>query len=95
MKVLEINNKKAYFNVGDETKIILDITKEDILKILKYIYENDDVMFDEYAENQIANEAEKVIYKNLYEKFNDFKTKKESLKNEVEELFDDIEKKYI
>ena len=57
MKVLEINNKKAYFNVGDETKIILDITKEDILKILKYIYENDDVMFDEYAENQIANEA--------------------------------------
>ena len=52
-------------------------------------------MFYEYAENQIANEAEKVIYKNLYEKFNDFKTKKESLKNEVEELFDDIEKKYI
>lgn len=95
MKILKINNKKCFFDIGNGEKTILDITKEDILKILEYLYENNDAEFDEYIEDDIGNEAEKVIYNNLYNKFIDFTDKKETLKNEINMMFNELEEKYI
>jgi len=95
MKILKIKGKKSFYDIGQGEKTILDITKEDILKILEYIYENDDAEFDEYSEEKIVNEAEKVIYSNLYNKFIDFIGKKDALNSEISMIFHELEEKYI
>lgn len=96
MRILKINtDKKCFYNIDGIDKTILDISKEDIFYILRYIYENDDIEFDEYVEENIVNEAEKTIYSNLYNKFIDFKSKKEILKNEINEIFSELEEKYL
>lgn len=96
MNVLKIDSqKKSFFNTDGTDKIITNITKEDILKILELIFENDDITFDEYSDDKIANEAEKVIYKHLYTKFVDFQQNKLSLKNEIDSLFSELTEKYI
>ena len=73
---------------------ILEITKDDILKVLEYIYNNDDVELEEYDKDRIVNEAEKIVYENLYSKLNSFKENKQTLKNEIDDLFKDLEEKY-
>ena len=71
-----------------------NISKEDILKSLEYIYENEDVELEEYDKEKIVNEAEKIVYENLYNKLNNFKEDKPILKNEIDNLFKELEEKY-
>lgn len=47
MKVLKYENNICYLNVDGKDKKILEISKEDILKSLEYIYENDDIELEE------------------------------------------------
>ena len=94
MKSLKIDNGKCLYNIGEGYKTILDITKEDILKMLEYVYDNSECEFDEYSEEDIVNEAEKVIYDNLYKKIIDFQNKKAALKSEIDLIFSKLEEKY-
>ena len=65
-----------------------------ILKSLEYIYENEDIELEEYDKEKIVNEAEKIVYENLFNKLNKFKEDKPILKNEIDGLFKDLEEKY-
>ena len=94
MKILKYENNVSYLNVDGKDKKILEISKEDILKSLEYIYENEDVEIEEYDKDKIVNEAERIIYENLYNKLNNFKEDKPILKNEIDNLFKDLEEKY-
>lgn len=94
MKILKYENNVSYLNVDGKDKKILEISKEDILKSLEYIYENEDVEIEEYDKEKILNEAEKIVYENLYNQFSNFKENKQILKNEIDNLFNDLEKKY-
>ena len=94
MKILKYENNVSYLNVDGKDKKILEISKEDILKSLEYIYENEDVEIEEYDKDKIVNEAERIIYENLYNKLNNFKDNKQILKNEINNLFKDLEEKY-
>ena len=94
MKLLKYENNVSYLNVDGKDKKILEISKEDILKSLEYIYENEDVEIEEYDKDKIVNEAERIIYENLYNKLNNFKDNKQILKNEINNLFKDLEEKY-
>lgn len=94
MKILKYENNVSYLNVDGKDKKILEISKEDILKSLEYIYENEDVELEEYDKEKIVNEAEKIVYENLYNKLNNFKEDKPILKNEIDNLFKDLEEKY-
>ena len=94
MKILKYENNVSYLNVDRKDKKILEISKEDILKSLEYIYENEDVEIEEYDKDKIVNEAERIIYENLYNKLNNFKDNKQILKNEINNLFKDLEEKY-
>ena len=94
MKILKHENNVSYLNVDGKDKKILEISKEDILKSLEYIYENEDVEIEEYDKDKIVNEAERIIYENLYNKLNNFKDNKQILKNEINNLFKDLEEKY-
>ena len=94
MKILKYENNVSFLNVDGVDKKILEITKDDILKVLEYIYNNDDVELEEYDKDRIVNEAEKIVYENLYNKLNSFKQNKQTLKNEIDDLFKDLEEKY-
>lgn len=94
MKILKYESNASYLNVDGKDKKILEISKEDILKSLEYIYENEDVEIEEYDKDKIVNEAERIIYENLYNKLNNFKDNKQILKNEINNLFKDLEEKY-
>lgn len=94
MKILKYENNVSYLNVDGKDKKILEISKEDILKALEYIYDNEDAELEEYDKEKIVNEAEKIVYENLYNKLNNFKEDKSILKNEIDNLFKDLEEKY-
>ena len=49
---------------------------------------------EEYNKDKIVNEAEKIVYENLYNKLNNFQENKRTLKNEIDTLFEELEKKY-
>ena len=72
MKILKYENNVSFLNVDGVDKKILEITKDDILKVLEYIYNNDDVELEEFDKDRIVNEAEKIVYENLYSKLNSF-----------------------
>ena len=80
MKILKCEDNTCYLNVDGKDKKILEINKEDILNALEYIYNNDDAELEEYDKEKIKNEAEKIIYENLYNKLKDFKENKQTLK---------------
>lgn len=94
MKILKYENNVSYLYVDGKYKKLLEISKEDILKTLEYIYENEEIELEEYDKEIIVNEAEKIVYENLYNKFNNFKENKSILKNEIDNLFKDLEEKY-
>ena len=94
MKILKYESNASYLYVDGKYKKLLEISKEDILKSLEYIYENEDVELEEYDKEKIVNQAEKIVYENLYNKLNNFKEDKPILKNEIDNLFKDLEEKY-
>ena len=94
MKILKYEDNVSYLYVDGKYKKLLEISKEDILKSLEYIYENEDVELEEYDKEKIVNEAEKIVYENLYNKLNKFKEDKTILKNEIDSLFKGLEEKY-
>jgi DNA polymerase III gamma/tau subunit len=94
MKILKYEDNVSYLFVDGKYKKLLEISKEDILKSLEYIYENEDIELEEYDKEKIVNEAEKIVYENLFNKLNKFKEDKPILKNEIDGLFKDLEEKY-
>lgn len=94
MKILKFEDNTSYLYVDGKYKKILEISKDDILKALEYIYENDDIEIEEYDKNKIVNEAEKIVYENLYNKLNNFEENKSILKNDIDNLFKDLEETY-
>jgi DNA polymerase III delta prime subunit len=94
MKILKYENNVSYLYVDGKYKKLLEISKEDILKSLEYIYEKEDTELEEYDKEKIVNEAERIVYENLYNKLNNFKENKSILKNEIDNLFKDLEEKY-
>ena len=94
MKILKYSNNLCYLNVEGKDKKILEISKEDILKTLDYIYNNDNIELEEYNKDKISNEAERIVYENLYNKLKTFKDNKLNLKKEIDSLFKELEEKY-
>ena len=82
MKLLKIENKKCFYTLdGEHYNGISDISKEDILKILYLIYEEENICLDQ-IENQedVVNDVERLIYINLYSKLSSFAQNKLSIK---------------
>ncbi len=91
MKVLKIENNHGYYILEDTKYEIIDINKDDILKLLNIIFDSADVSLDEIDdEKQILNEAEKIIYAGIYEYLNNFIEQKESIKKEIDDEFSEI-----
>lgn len=96
MQCLRINNGKGEFSLNGTTFSALDeIKKEDILRMLEIaLDENQSFEMDEYSADSITNPAHKVIYHNLYEKFEELGLNKAMFVDEVKELYKDAYDKY-
>lgn len=94
MKYLKIeNNKVSYFNNNSEWNEIDKISKEDLMNLLNRAIE-DDFEMDECKEENIANKAHQIIYKNIYEKFKNLLDNKTRFKDESQSLYKDALDKY-
>lgn len=91
MTVLKIENNHGYYILEGNQYEIIDINKDSIFKLLNFIYDNEDITLDKIDdENQILNEAEKIIYEGILEYLNNFIKQKENIKKEIDDEFSEI-----
>ncbi len=95
MIYLKIENGKGYFRATDDTmQEIHEIRKEDILGLLDLATDPSvEFEMDENKED-IHNEAHRIIYSNLYSKFEELLDNKNRFLDESENLYKDAVQKY-
>ena len=87
MKILKVESGFGKF-VDDSGafKSVKEIGKEDLLRLLELIFNQNDIEMDECSDsNEIKNPAERLIYQNLYAHLNKFIDEKEILKERINE----------
>lgn len=95
MKVLKIENNEGYLELNDNSIKVTQVTKENIFDVLKLIYNNDQIEFDKMSDDlPINNEAQKIVYNNLYMYLTKFNDDKQNLKDEIRSEFEDVINKY-
>lgn len=94
MMLLKIDNDRGFFLNSNKEYISIDkITKEDLLRIIELTL-TEDVEFDEYDEKILKNQAHQIIYKNIFDKLLDLKSRKQGFQDESDRLFLDAYEKY-
>ncbi|HEX7048297.1 MAG TPA: hypothetical protein VF275_12070 [Gammaproteobacteria bacterium] len=87
MKILKIDNNQGFFlDVDDSYRSVDKIDKERLLAIINRVVENE-VTFDHPTEENLKNQAHKVIYQSLFKKLSDLVARKEQLKDESERAY--------
>lgn len=96
MKYLMIKKSKAYFlNSDNKEKEIDSIGKDDILFLLEQATNSDiDFEIDELDDNNVKNEAHRIIYDNISGKFLELLKNKNVFMDESESLYRDALTKY-
>lgn len=96
MKILRIANGKGEFSIkGDVYKPIDEITKDDLLEILKIVIKAEDIEFDEITDkNKVDNVAQNIVYSQLLSKIKELKERKQSIIDDVNSEFKDAIAKY-
>lgn len=96
MKCLRINDGKGEFSLdGVNFSAIDNIGKEDVLQLLNIaLNESQSFEMDRYTADSIANPAHKIIYSNLYEKFNQVLANKRQFNDDVNDLYKEAYDKY-
>lgn len=94
MIYLKIDNGKGHFFKEPDQWIEIDqIGKEDLLTLLDKAI-SDDFEMDEYSVDLLLNKAHQIIYKHLFQKFNELKESKSRFKDESEQLYKSAIEKY-
>lgn len=94
MKVLRISNNKGEFSLdGISWKLIDQIGKDDLIKLLDVFIQNECEM-DECTEENLQNKAHYIIYSNLYAKLKELEPNKTRFRDEVGGLYKDAFNKY-
>lgn len=87
MKYLRIENEKGLYCLEKgECAPIDQISKEDLLVLLDRALEEEFEM-DPFAEHLIGNPAQRIVYKNLYERFSELTSDRSRFKDESEQLY--------
>lgn len=95
MKILKIDNGKGlYFKEPDQWLEIDQIGKEDLLILLEKAISTEFEM-DVFDLTSLQNKAHQIIYKHLYQKFNELKENKSRFKDESEQLYKSAIEKYF
>lgn len=95
MKGFEIKNNNVYFcSKNGEHKPIDLINKEELLFLINKLIDSDEFEMDQYNEELIKNEAHKIIYRNIFNKFSELMKNKKSFKDQYNSLYQDALNKY-
>lgn len=93
--MLKIDNNQGWFQkVNGEYEQIDKIIKEDLLRMMENILENDTEM-EEYDEEKLKNQAHQVVYKSIYNNLKSLKDRKEEFKDNTECLYQEQYTKYV
>ena len=90
MIILKIENKIGYFrkNSDDEWETIDKIDKDGLMMLLNiYMNSGDGIYMDSYENHLIANPAQNIIYKNIFDKFSDLVKNKDTFKDASDSLY--------
>ena len=87
MKLLKTEDKLGFYlcELGNYDSID-KITKEDLLRLVDLTLQQE-VEFDDYDENAIKNEAHRILYKNILEKLQTLKERKQEFVDQSERLY--------
>lgn len=95
MKILKIDKGKGFFCATEAGKWtpIDEVNKEDLLSLVdKFV--SSDVEMDEYQADTIHNQAQKIVYKSIYEKFSELAKNKDKFKDEADRMYMEQIKQY-
>ena len=88
MKLLKIDEGKGYFLGEDSEHQPVDkLTKEDLMRMVDLALNEDEILFDEYDEDSLHNQAHQIIYKNVYTKLHSLRERRSEFVDESEGLF--------
>jgi len=94
MKLLKIeNNSGTYRKESGEHCPIDKITKEELLVLVNWTLNEDEVEIDEYDEDAIKNHAHQIIYKSIARKLHSLRQRRQEFIDESARLYlEDYEK---
>lgn len=94
MDILNINNNEVQIRVSEEESVsVLDISKEQLFKILDNVYENEEYYNLELVGNELAsikNPVKKVIAEQILDKIQDFKKQVGALRTTLSAKYPEI-----
>lgn len=95
MKILKIENGNGYFRTSynGDWRAIDEIDKDGLMKLLG-LYLGSDVKMDDVDENSLSNQAQRIIYKSIFEKLNNLKESKSKFKDESDRTYLSAIQKY-
>ena len=94
MKFLKIEDNKAYFLNSSETWTAIDeIGKDDLLILVDRAIEGD-LEMDDIADNELQNQAHRIIYENVHDRLEELLADSERFVDESRELYKDALEKY-
>ncbi|MGQ3170875.1 MAG: hypothetical protein ACT6RZ_10275 [Methylophilus sp.] len=88
MKLLKIDENDGFFlDITGQYRVMSKITKEDILRLVNMILDDDHAEFDLYNEEGIKNQAHQIIYKSVVAKLLDLQERRQEFIDESQRLF--------
>lgn len=86
----------VYFRLKDDEdwQVISEIKGNDILRLLKLIFEDSDFRIAPYDDDNIKNEVHNIIYKNIYKQFEEIIRNKDNILDENTARYKDVIEKY-
>ena len=88
MKLLKIESNEGQFrDANGNYKPIDKINKEELLQLVTWTLNENDIEFDTYDENAIKNQAHQVVYKSVVQKLHDLRGRKQEFIDDSKRLF--------
>ena len=96
MKILRVENGRAFCSTGETaTKSVKDIDEEDVLSLVNLILHEDDCELDPVpSSEECLNDAERVIYEELYKQFSSILKKRKDILESIDNQFSEAEALY-
>lgn len=97
MDLLVIEGNEAKFcSKPGQTKLVSQVTPEDISLALECLLENNQVgIAADEDENKITNPAQKIFFQQLRNSFKEILDSRETILGEIDATFHDAEEKYL
>ena len=94
MKNLKIESNKGFFLRGTEWVDIVNITKEDLLALVKSALEDEHFEIDPYDEGALPNPAQKIVYKHVSQQLQDIHDRREEFMEKQRSMYKESYEKY-